>query len=160
MRRMFFVVAGAAVLVGASTPASAQQNTEPSEEQAVRAVVDRLFDGMRSRDTTAIRSTFAEEAQFYSLGRDGGVEITTPTEFITSISKAPPELVLDEVLHDVEVRIDGPLAVVWTYYDFFAGDRFSHCGYDAMQMLKVGGEWKIVALSDTRRREGCRQERS
>lgn len=160
MCRMFVVVAGAAILLGAAAPGSAQQTPDQSEEQAVRAVVDRLFDGMRARDTTMIRSTFAGEAQFYSLGREGGVEITTPSEFITSISAAPPELVLDEVLHDVEIRIDGPLAVVWTYYDFFAGDRFSHCGYDAMQMLKVRGEWKIVALSDTRRREGCRQERS
>ena len=68
-------------------------------------------------------------------------------------------MVLDEVLHDTEVRIDGPLAIVWTYYDFFAGENFSHCGYDAFQLLKVGGEWKIVALADTRRREGCRQQR-
>jgi hypothetical protein len=65
-------------------------------------------------------------------------------------------LLLDEVLHDVEVRVDGPLATVWTYYDFFAGGEFSHCGYDAMQLLKVRGDWKIVALADTRRTEGCR----
>lgn len=160
MRRMRIVLAGTAAIVVAAAPVSAQQAPAAGDEQAVRAVVDRLFDGMRARDTTMIRSTFAEEAQFYGIGRDGGVEITTPTQFISSIAQAPPELVLDEVLHDVEIRIDGPLAVVWTYYDFFAGDRFSHCGYDAMQMLRVGGEWKIVALSDTRRREGCRQQRS
>lgn len=160
MGRTSFAAAVTAVLILAAAPVSGQQESAQGEEEAVRAVVDRLFDGMRARDTTMIRSTFADEAQFYSLGRDGGVEITTPTQFISSISQAPPELVLDEVLHDVEIRIDGPLAIVWTYYDFFAGDRFSHCGYDAMQMLKVAGEWKIVALSDTRRREGCRQQRS
>jgi membrane carboxypeptidase/penicillin-binding protein len=60
------------------------------------------------------------------------------------------------IVHDVEVRVDGPLATVWTYYDFFAGGEFSHCGYDAMQLLKVRGDWKIVALADTRRTEGCR----
>ncbi|HEX2167516.1 MAG TPA: nuclear transport factor 2 family protein [Longimicrobiales bacterium] len=164
MRRLFLVVAGTAVLACASTPAAQQTTATPqtqnaSEERAVRAVVDRLFDGMRTRDTTMMRSVFADEAQFYGLGRNGDVAITTPTQFITGISQAPPELVLDEVLHDVEIRIDGPLAVVWTYYDFFTGDDFSHCGYDAMQMLKVRGEWKIVALADTRRTEGCRQQR-
>jgi hypothetical protein len=140
------------LLVAAAAPASAQQ----SDEQAVRAVVNRLFDGMRSRDTTMLRSTFAGEAQFYGIGREGGVRVTTPSAFITSIAGAPAGLLLDEVLQDVEIRVDGPLATVWTYYDFFAGGEFSHCGYDAMQLLKVGGEWKIVALADTRRTEGCR----
>jgi hypothetical protein len=155
MRKMLFVILGAIVSGVSVTPAAAQEN----DEQAVRAVVDRLFDGMRSRDTTMIRSVFADEAQFYGLGQDGGVRIDTPSAFITSISRAPAGMVLDEVLHDVEIRIDGPLAIVWTYYDFFAGENFSHCGYDAFQLLKVGGEWKIVALADTRRREGCRQQR-
>jgi hypothetical protein len=122
----------------------------------VRAVVDRLFDGMRSRDTTMMRSVFADEAQFYGIDREGGVRVDTPSAFITSIGRAPAGLLLDEVLHDVEVRLDGPLATVWTYYDFFAGGEFSHCGYDAMQLLKVRGDWKIVALADTRRTEGCR----
>ena len=158
MRRMSGIVLGLVILT--AVPAAAQQAAEQAEEQAVRAVVDRLFDGMRARDTTMMRSVFADEAQFYGLSQDGGVDVTTPSEFIVSIGNAPAGLLLDEVLHDVEVRIDGPLATVWTYYDFFAGDRFSHCGYDAMQLLKVGGEWKIVALSDTRRREGCRQQRS
>jgi hypothetical protein len=103
-----------------------------------------------------IRSTFADEAQFYGIGPDGGVRVTTPTAFITTIAAAPAGLLLDEVLQDVEIRVDGPLATVWTYYDFIAGGEFSHCGYDAMQLLKVGGEWKIVALADTRRKEGCR----
>jgi hypothetical protein len=151
MRRLL-ILAGTLFVSAAAAPASAQQ----TDEQAVRAVVDRLFDGMRSRDTTMIRSTFAGEAQFYGIGREGGVRVTTPSAFITSIAAAQAGLLLDEVLHDVEIRVDGPLATVWTYYDFFAGGEFSHCGYDAMQLLKVGSEWKIVALADTRRKEGCR----
>lgn len=162
MRRMSGIVLGLVFLtaVPAAAQQAAEQTEEQTEEQAVRAVVVRLFDGMRARDTTMMRSVFADEAQFYGLSQDGGVDVTTPSEFIVSIGNAPAGLLLDEVLHDVEVRIDGPLATVWTYYDFFAGDRFSHCGYDAIQLLKVGAEWKIVALSDTRRKEGCRQQRT
>lgn len=155
MRRMLKHVFAITTLVLVASPAAAQQ----TDEQAVRAVVDRLFDGMRSRDTTMMRSVFAEPAQFYSLGRDGGVHVTTPSAFIQSIAKAPPELLINEVVHDVEVRIDGPLATVWTYYDLFLSEKFSHCGYDAMQLLRTNNEWKIVALADTRRTEGCRQQR-
>lgn len=154
MRRM--LLSSAILLLVLAAPAAAQE----TEEAAVREVIQRLFDGMRSRDTAMIRSTFADQAQFYGLDREGAVRVDTPSAFITSIASAPEGMVLDEVLHDTEVRIDGPLAVVWTYYDFFAGENFSHCGYDAFQLLKVQGEWKIVALADTRRREGCRQQRS
>jgi hypothetical protein len=159
MRRLQSFVLGAILTIITTAPAAAQQTEEPTEEQAVRAVIDRLFDGMRSRDTTMIRSAFAEEAQFYGVAPDGTIRIDRPSGFIATVAQAAPDRVLDEVLHDVEIRVDGPLAIVWTYYDFFAGDEFSHCGYDAFQLLKVRGEWKIVAVADTRRREGCRQQR-
>ena len=155
MRRMLKLSLAIITFMLIAAPSEAQQ----TDEQAVRAVVDRLFDGMRSRDTTMMRSTFAEPAQFFSLDRNGSVRVDAPSDFIKSIAGAPAELVINEVVHDVEIRIDGPLATVWTYYDLFLSEKFSHCGYDAMQMLKVGGEWKIVALADTRRTEGCRQER-
>jgi hypothetical protein len=44
---------------------------------------------------------------------------------------------------------------VWTEYDFHLGDKFSHCGVDAFHLLKTSAGWKVVALSDTARREGC-----
>ena len=47
------------------------------------------------------------------------------------------------------------VAQVWTEYDFHSGDKFSHCGIDAFTLLKVKGEWKIAAVSDTMQREGC-----
>jgi hypothetical protein len=147
--RQVSVIGGAAV--------SGQAPAE--EEAAVRQVVQRLFDGMRARDTAAMASVFHAEARLYGLTPAGDVQVTLPSSFVAGIAGAPADLLLDEVLHDTEVRIDGPLATVWTYYDFFAGDDFSHCGYDAIQLLKVSGEWKIVALADTRRRSGCRQER-
>ena len=61
----------------------------------------------------------------------------------------------NERMYSPEVRIDGPLATVWTEYDFHLGTQFSHCGVDAFQLLKTSAGWKVVALSDTARREGC-----
>jgi hypothetical protein len=157
MRRLFFALA---VLIAATAPASAQTPAQSADEQAVRAVVKQLFDGMRARDTTMMKGVFADDARFYGVNRSGAVQVTMPAQFIAGIAAAQPGLVLDEVLHEIEVRIDGPLATVWTYYDFFAGERFSHCGFDAFQMLKTQAGWKIVALADSRRTEGCKQKRS
>ena len=38
-----------------------------------------------------------------------------------------------------EVRIDGPVAQVWTYYTFRSGTTFSHCGTDAVSLIRSGG---------------------
>jgi len=143
---------------GTGTPATSAP-ASPAEVAAVSAVVHRMFDGMRARDTAMMASVFHREARFYALNQQGAVNVIVPSTFIQGIARARPGVVLDEVIQDVEVRIDGPLAIVWTYYDFFAGEQFSHCGYDAYLLLKESGAWKIVALADSRRQEGCRQRR-
>jgi hypothetical protein len=129
------------------------------EAAAVRAAVDRLCDGMRERDVEKMRSAFADEARMFGLNAQGAVQVTTAADFIASIARVPEGVVLDEVLGDVQILIDGQVASVWTYYDFYAGDDFSHCGYNAFQMLKTAGEWKVVAITDSRRREGCIKQR-
>ena len=158
MRRLILAVVALTALTVA--PVKAQTPAQSADEQAIRAVVKQLFDGMRTRDTTMMKGVFADDARFYGVNAQGAVRVTLPAQFITGIAGAPAGTVLDEVLHETEVRIDGPLATVWAYYDFFAGDRFSHCGFDAIQMLKTAAGWKIVALADSRRTEGCKQKRS
>jgi hypothetical protein len=151
---------GAAPTLTITGPGPAVTGARVSPEAAaVRAVVDRLFDGMRERDVEKMRSAFADEARMFGLNAQGAVQVTSAADFIANIARVPEGVVLDEVLGDVEIRIDGPVASVWTYYDFYAGADFSHCGYNAFQMLKTTGEWKVVAITDSRRREGCLKRR-
>ena len=53
--------------------------------------------------------------------------------------------------------MSGTLATVWADYDFHFGKTFSHCGVDAVQLLKTAEGWKIVSIADTFVREGCEQ---
>lgn len=160
MKKMcLLTLALAALAIPSTAAAQAPAAATAADTLAVKAVVIKLFDAMRSRDTASLSSVFHPAAYFYGINPRGEVERTAPADFVKSIAAAPAGMVLDEVLHDVEVRIDGPLATVWTYYDFFAGDNFSHCGYDAFTLLNTGEGWKIVAVADTRRRVGCRMQR-
>ena len=72
-----------------------------------------------------------------------------------AIASAPAGDVWNERIWDPEVRIDGDVAQVWAYYTFHRNGAFSHCGVDAFMLLKVGGEWKITQLADSRRTTGC-----
>lgn len=153
MRLRTFVVVVATLLV----PAAAQAQAG-SEEAEVMAVIEELFDAMRARDTTAMRSLFAPEARLVRGSTANGettVNVTDVGDFITSIANAPPGLLIDERIYDPEVRIDGNLATVWVHYTLYLGDRLSHCGVDAVQLLRLSDGWKMVNLADTMRREDC-----
>ena len=62
---------------------------------------------------------------------------------------------LDERLTAIDIRIDGDMATAWTPYKFYYKGNFSHCGVNALQLIKTAAGWKIWSIIDTRRKEGC-----
>ena len=69
----------------------------------------------------------------------------------------PHENIWDEKIWDPIVKIDGNMATVWVNYAFYVGDQFSHCGVNAFQLFKSATGWKIVNLTDTRRKDNCKE---
>lgn len=139
-----------------AVPASGQDDPDA----AVRATIDQLFDGMRAKDTTAIRAAMHPEARLMTaaVGPEGERRvIESPIDrFLTSIAAAPVDL--DEQLTDAyPVMIDDGLAVAWTPYRFFAGGQLSHCGTNAFTLARSDDGWQIVHIMDTRRRD-CDEE--
>ena len=127
----------------------------PADAEVV-AVAQRLFDAMRTRDTAAVRGLFRPQGRVIGMGQQGGETAfrdRSVDEFIASVAASPEALI--ERMWDAEVRISPPLATLWAPYDFHRGERFSHCGFDAFQMVRVNGEWRITALSYTMQAENC-----
>ena len=155
MRRSLIVL----FLLAALPQAARAQAAAPSaaDTAAVMAVVQRVFDAMRARDTTMLRSAFAPGARMVTpFVRQGQPEVRAEEVdgFVEAVGR-PSEQQWDERIYHPEVRIDGGLATVWVQYDFFLGERFSHCGVDAFQLARHADGWKIVALADTRQQQGC-----
>lgn len=152
MRRLFPIVA----LIGTlSAPAFAQERR--GDHAAVERVIMELFDAMRAADTAAMGALFHASGRVMSVGRNNmgeyGVIVTPIDRFIALVGGATAYL--DERIWDLEIRIDGDLATVWTKYAFFANEQFSHCGVDAFQLARLTDGWKIIQISDTRRRDRC-----
>ncbi len=125
-------------------------------ETEVVAVVQRLFDAMRAKDTVGLRAVFHPDARLAGTGRDQQgrpvLRVNPIDAFIASIGQATAQL--DEQFWDPEVRLDDNLATVWTPYVFYVNGELSHCGVDAFQLARGADGWKIVQIADTRRREG------
>ena len=148
---------GIALALSLLTSSAVQAQGAAEDRRAVLAVVQALFDGMRAGDSAAVRATFHPQALLATASLHKGVaafELDTVDAFVRAVGAAHPE-VWDERVRGTRVEIDGPLATVWAEYSFYAGAKFSHCGIDAFQLARDGGAWRIVALTDTRRRDGC-----
>lgn len=134
----------------------AQTNTE---ETAVKATINRLFEGMRKSDTTLIRSAFAAKNTMETIAKNKEGKFVVRTEsvnnFIKSIGTPHPEM-YDERIVFTKVLIDANLASVWTDYKFYVGDKFSHCGVNSFQLFKGEDGWKIIYIIDTRRKDDCK----
>ena len=150
---LWFLLLSLASLLAESTHAQT-----PNDEQAVRAAVKNLFDGMRAGDSSQVRQAFLPDAFLQSVvvAKDGSTK--TQRETIQNFVKAvgtPHDQVWDEQIYDLKVLIDGPMAIVWAPYKFYLGTQFSHCGVNAFTLARVGSTWKIAGITDTRRREQC-----
>lgn len=141
------------VASGLVAPAHAQGD----ERATIIAAVTHFFDGMRTRDTSLMRSAVAPGAVLISAsGPTGLSDPSTIDSFIDRIGKgAGPGN--DERIDDPKVQIDGPLASLWAYYALRrAGETaINHCGVDAFLLRKGPDGWKIFHVADTRRTEGC-----
>jgi len=132
---------------------------QDTPEAAVQATITQLFDGMRAKDTTAIRATLHPEARLMTtVNRDGqrSVQEAPIGQFLTSIAGAPVDLD-EQIPDDYPVMVDDGLAVAWTPYEFYAGGEFSHCGTNAFRLALGDDGWQVVQIMDTRRRE-CESE--
>lgn len=127
------------------------------EAGAVLAVVQRLFDAMRTKDTAAFHAIFDRDAKLVGM-RPGAagpvVQRLTAADFAAFIARDTRAPWIERAWAP-EVRIDGTLATVWAEYDFHFGSTFSHCGVDAVQLLRTPDGWRIMSIADTFRREGC-----
>ncbi len=131
-----------------------------NKEKEVMKPINQLFEGMKKADSMMVKTAFLYEAtMFTSFTNKMGDEILEEMEvdeFVAVIAKKPkdqPKWI--EKLYDTTIKIDGNIAQVWTEYSFFIGDKFSHCGINAFQLVKTNGTWKILQVLDTRRKTGC-----
>lgn len=134
-----------------------------SEEEKVKKTVETFFEGFHARDSVVMKSVFHEQPVIQTIGRNKEGETRLVNEELEKVLKGIVSIPLGtnfkEVLHDYVVKIDGDMANAWTPYSFFLNDVFSHCGVNNFQLLKQNGEWKIIYLIDTRRREGCDEKK-
>lgn len=113
---------------------------------------------MHSSDTFLVKQSLDPNCFLYSVmqKKDGTTMLQedNAAKFLQQVATLKGQK-LEEKILSYEIKIDGPLAIAWTPYSFFFNDTFSHCGVNVFTMIKKNSEWRILGITDTRRREGC-----
>ena len=142
-RFVFVLVVGTILTTVLSTRASAQS----TEEQAVLAPIQAMFDGMSKRDAVAIKAPTLPGGTMV-LMREGKPAQMTFEAFAERVGKAG-KAQIEERIHNPLVRIDNDLAVVWAPFDFLVDGKVDHCGTDLFNLVRVDGKWLIASVADT-----------
>ena len=80
---------------------------------------------------------------------------SSPAQAFVQSAGGPRQDVWDEQISGLIIQQDGPLASAWMNYRFHRNEEFSHCGVNAMTLVRQEEGWKILSIIDTRRRQGC-----
>ncbi len=136
--------------------ANAQTTAVSSQDSvaAVQQVVQNMFIAMKNSDTVLLKTCFSNNVIFQTIVNKAG-EVSVKNEslqdFINSIGKQPVGS-LDEQIKFESVKVNRELASVWTPYQFFYKEKYSHSGVNSFQLVKLKEGWKIQYIIDTRYR--------
>ncbi|MDH5588722.1 MAG: nuclear transport factor 2 family protein [Gemmatimonadota bacterium] len=133
------------------------QEEGAGDEASVEAVVVELFALMKAGDAESMAALMHSDARLATTGitpeGEPFARVVPIQGWLEGVAGSTREL--DERIHGTEVRVEDNLATVWTWYDLYVDGVHSHCGVDAFQLVRTAEGWKILQVTDTRRREGC-----
>lgn len=125
---------------------------------SVKATVRQVFFAMLEADGDLLQDCFTENAIMQTITTNAVGKLVVRTDsvsgFVKQISNIPKGLADERIQFEI-VKVDGPLAIVWTPYQFFRSGQFSHCGVNSFQLVRNGDKWRIQYLIDTRRKTNC-----
>jgi hypothetical protein len=132
---------------------------QQTSADAIKQTINTMLDAMRKGDSTLLRSVLVKDMELQSIAADkiGKVSLSTKGAdgLVTQIG-TKHAAVYDERVVFGSIKIDGPLASVWTSYKFYLGDTFSHCGVNFFQLARTEGRWKIIHIGYTVRTDNCK----
>ncbi|WP_347172840.1 nuclear transport factor 2 family protein [Polaribacter uvawellassae] len=133
-----------------------------NEKEAVRTTIQNFFKGFHKGDTLLLKKTIHKDLYAQTtLVNAKGENILSPSSkayknLINFAKNIKPTDNYFEKILSYTIHIDGNLASVWTPYEFYVNEKFSHCGANSFQLFNNNGNWKIIYLIDTRKKTDCK----
>ena len=120
-------------------PLTADDGTRPP-----LAAAELLLAALAARDATAILAAVRPDGSATAV-TDTGVRRRSWAEFAAGIKSGSGRY--EERLTDPAVEVDGPVAMVWSPYQFRIDGRLDHCGTDHFDLVREGNDWRVLNIT-------------
>jgi len=131
------------VLVAVSRVGAAQDSPERA---GVLAIADSALAAISRGDFKGFTDLMVDEAVLFpTTTRNGEFRYVVRTRSQQREAQAPG--VITERGFRPEVRVAGPVAVVWYPYDLYIDGKWSHCGVDIFTLIKRANGWRITTMT-------------
>lgn len=131
-----------------SSDTFSQQETE---KEKVLGVVHDFFKALETQDTVLFQSLFIEYAfNHYVREYQDSTKtlVETGTQNPVGFTFKPSRILKERMTgSNLDIKIHKRIAMVWTPYNFWVNDEFSHCGVDVFTMFKTDTGWKIASVA-------------
>ncbi|KAB1160745.1 nuclear transport factor 2 family protein [Tenacibaculum aiptasiae] len=131
-----------------------------NEHDMIKKTIDTFFEGLHKGDSAIVGKTLHSSVKIQTTftNKKGEKKLATESRenLLAKIADKKPEHKYFEKLLSYDIKVDGNLASVWTPYEFYFNDKFSHCGANSFQLFYNNGKWEIIYLVDMRRRSSCK----
>jgi len=134
-------------------------SSEPSLREAeVIAVAEAFVRAISDRDGATMKALSLPGGSVHAvdLADDGSLRSIRSRSLEDDAGTIPevPEPLLER-MWDPIAMVHGPLAMVWTPYDFWVAGEWSHCGIDVFTLVETEDGWKVSSISYTTEVSGC-----
>ncbi|HEY2345744.1 MAG TPA: nuclear transport factor 2 family protein [Xanthomonadaceae bacterium] len=147
-------------IFGLATDATAKDEAakDAVDTKPVLAAVQALLDGWRESDAAKLESVLHKDFREVTLHLKDGAWTSAVEDRATLVGTMAklPKGTWDDHLVDPEVRVDGPIAIVWSHYRFTVhytengvAHSPSHCGIETFQLYRTESGWQIINFADT-----------
>lgn len=130
--------------------------TQAQADTAIKQVIHTMFDGMMKADSAQVHATLDVNCSLKTIlrKRDGNTVVLDETiqQFLKIVGQ-PLTDKIEERLLSYDIRTDGDMAMAWTPYQFYINDKLSHCGVNVFMLARRNNDWKIISITDTRRKD-------
>lgn len=144
-----FILLGTIIIASNSFAA-----TSAEEAAEVRAILDKVFDAMRAGDDETLRTLLLPDTKLDRIAPDEPVSRGDASGWIEWVSTLSPGQA-DEQIFDVELHVEGPLAVAWAPFTIAINGKPTSCGVNQFTLVKHTDGWKVANLIDTHTPEKC-----
>ena len=131
------------------------QDSDITDEQKIKNVINQFFKSLETRDTLLMSQTTMNEAQIWRRRNN-----KKPLEIDMRFSKNDlQEMSTDPKIKEIplsfEISVDKGIAIAWVPYKLWVEDEFSHCGIDVFTLFEMDGKWKIISTAYTIEKVNC-----